>query len=114
MKYFCFPKYQGSGAPRPPGCSGIGANRTWESLMVHGRGLAPKAPWQKQSQSTSKTPFPPSFKLAVNRGQSALPAALVNGVLQPTRSALKVGHERFVAILITLHCREPQRQPWSR
>lgn len=61
-------------------CVGTGANKTWESLLAHGRGLAQGGPEQRQSQN-QRQPFPPLPKLAVCEGQSPLLAALINAIV---------------------------------
>ncbi|EDU48585.1 predicted protein [Pyrenophora tritici-repentis Pt-1C-BFP] len=39
-------------------CVGTGANKTWESLLAHGRGLAQGGPEQKTKPKIKDNPFP--------------------------------------------------------
>jgi hypothetical protein len=44
-----FPRTKGQEATGTLPCVGTGANRTWESLWMHGLGLAQTEPGQRQS-----------------------------------------------------------------
>ena len=44
-----FPSTKGQEPTDTLMCVGTGANRTWESLLAHGRGLAQTTPGQRQS-----------------------------------------------------------------